>query len=321
MIPAANPDEDHLTATLCEMLDENLQELHALDYTYRQLCDDLSRPNMINSVSVTIQANKHTKTFEGKFSYADLGIVLEHHPPLRGKGATSAVLIQAKKLFRNNGQYTLNSRYESFDIEQLQRLVAVGCEDDKAPWTTCVYYLFFNPIRPLYASDAQSQLAYLDAERRGPYYVYDERAYRADYYSGFEKLYWSVYCDEKVVPDSELGVLLLDAGRMFCAYFTQTGKDDPITSWDRGNRIDKCLVRRSRKNHKPSLREIYGGEESFRAISFEDFFTFGLLQRGGCDNERLIKIASGFPPDPDDGRTMATRYSMRIRVESKVHFG
>ena len=44
------PDEEHITSTLCELLDKNGSQLHSLGYSLSDLNNDLKKNNMVTNL-------------------------------------------------------------------------------------------------------------------------------------------------------------------------------------------------------------------------------------------------------------------------------
>lgn len=133
--------EENLTFLLCELLDADTTFLHALSYPLLQAKADLEASDAGLTLDVEFETHEHERHVESEFSGADLGIVLAVNHPLLGH-SRRGILMQAKRLFRRNGEYSLNSDYRSFDHKQAKFLDALrkGFGVDNS-----VYYLWYNP--------------------------------------------------------------------------------------------------------------------------------------------------------------------------------
>jgi hypothetical protein len=123
------PDEEHLTSLLCELLDERGSALHSLEYTVADLNKDLQGMGSLLQATVSLSTTPYTKYAEGHFTQADLGIILEYSDHVdHSNSFQKGLLVQAKKLFpaSSNG-YSLCSRYTSFDVDQHEKLTQL-CE-------------------------------------------------------------------------------------------------------------------------------------------------------------------------------------------------
>ncbi len=331
MLPGRKPNEEHLTSTLCELLDERYEALHNLDYTWSMLINDFNKENILNAFSLEIQTNEHYKKFEGKYSYADLGIVVNYHNSFTGFTSTRAILFQAKKLFPNNNQYNLSSRYESFDIEQLNNLFSIGAIYDKkkcgygdAPSSEYLFYLFYDPLQNNFSKTSHQKLLYLN-EIRGHHRISHRHNKHMEGYDlmlpYFQKIQWKLYFNEELEYLPQIGMVVLSAHDLWCRIMTKKsyGDDRPISCFSIDDKRDDFKIRKSYERYKPRFEDIYCNMEEWpylNAIQFEDFMVFHLLTSYlGSQNEGIIKIASGEPPDTK--RNWATKYSIKIDIESR----
>jgi hypothetical protein len=142
------PNEEHVTSILCELLDERGSQLHPLPYSLLDLNHDLKKNGGLLQADVSIATTDYDKYQERHSTQSDLGIVLEYRDNIEPNNSfINGVLIQAKKLFpAKYANYDLSSAYESFDIEQYERLeklnesyVEIGCGNE------CIKYLMYNP--------------------------------------------------------------------------------------------------------------------------------------------------------------------------------
>jgi hypothetical protein len=147
------PDEEHLTSLLCELLDSKGVELHNLPYGIAQLNEDLKQSGSLVRAEISVKTNAYNKHQERYLTQSDLGIIVEYEdrvePALSFK---NGVLVQAKRLFPlRNGEYGLDSKYESFDedqhlrLEKLMKDFGVLAGGDPEFGSHCAKYLFYNP--------------------------------------------------------------------------------------------------------------------------------------------------------------------------------
>ena|SRR6266566_165422 len=72
------PDEEHLTSLLCELLDDHGAALHSLQYTAAALNKDLEQAGSLLHASVSLRTTEYNKYQERHHTQADLGIVLDY---------------------------------------------------------------------------------------------------------------------------------------------------------------------------------------------------------------------------------------------------
>jgi hypothetical protein len=77
MTSGSNVGEETLTFLLCEMMDENWNSSHVLDYDLASLSRNLIQCGNFHQVNVTFETHEHGKGFEGYHSSADLGIIMK----------------------------------------------------------------------------------------------------------------------------------------------------------------------------------------------------------------------------------------------------
>lgn len=259
-----NPNEDHLTSLLCEMLDDNLSELSALPYSLSSLREDLATDPRNLRVSVGIETRKYPPHIESRLTAADLGVVVvyqDHFVPTQSfeKGC----LLQAKRLYRSNsqGQYTLDDRFGAFETAQLLKLDRLSrqhapnsAEDHLLrrhglSYSNMCYYLFYCP----------SCGDYIPASREE---IQHHLVGLADIYDFAEGLHRHEYVNnpQRHVP----GLLVSDLGWLLYAY-----TDDGPTG-----------TRQARPNSKPpSARDAFGRMwDEVRPLSW--FMVYHLLM--GC---------------------------------------
>ena len=152
-----NPHEEHLTALLCEMLDDNWSSNNNLSYPVTQLRIDLAEDAKELSIVLRIEANRFPPQVERKVTYADLGIVVayrDHDAP--NNSFERAVVLQAKKLYPELGSpsYSMYNEFGAFDSGQLGKLAALN----KILGEPLCNYLFYCPSAAAY--DESSRAAF-----------------------------------------------------------------------------------------------------------------------------------------------------------------
>ena len=97
LVSGSNVGEEALTFLLCEMMDENWNSSHVLSYDLAALTRDLLHCGDLHKVEVAFETHEHGKGFEGRHTYADLGLIIRYddHFLLQGRlGETNQELIQ-----------------------------------------------------------------------------------------------------------------------------------------------------------------------------------------------------------------------------------
>lgn len=141
MREGSTPSEPNLTFLLCELMDENITARHVLQYPLAKLNADLEACGIGNRIEIAFETNEYTQAFEGKISFADLGIVFERRDALGGH-LRKAVLVQSKRLYHKNRAFSLDSEYEGYHHDQFEnlKLLVKRFEADSA-----AYYFLYNP--------------------------------------------------------------------------------------------------------------------------------------------------------------------------------
>lgn len=118
------PDEEHLTSTLCELLDDKGAKLHNLPYSTENLNQDLSQGNGHLRTSVKIECAKYNRYQESHLTQSDIGIIINYRDYIDGSQSfRHGILVQAKRLYpQGDGTYSLSSSYGGFDKDQHERL-------------------------------------------------------------------------------------------------------------------------------------------------------------------------------------------------------
>lgn len=163
------PDEEHLTSLLTELLDERGSQLHPVQYSLRQLNDELRAAESLLQVDLSISTNKYNRYQESNATQADLGIVLDYRDYIQAdlsfqKGA----LFQAKRLFPNTeNKYGLSSEYQAYREKQHAAFAMLdlkeGVNEPREierrgyPGQGC-YYLLYNPSMSNFEAGDQERM-------------------------------------------------------------------------------------------------------------------------------------------------------------------
>jgi hypothetical protein len=151
-------DEPHMTFLLCEMLDNNMNALSVLSYTWQSLQEDLKADPHSVRVSLKIETNKYTIPVENRVTSADIGIVVSYRDHIAPETSFSkGALLQAKRLYAKKGaeNYDLSDQFREFDFDQLARLTQV-----QRSFENCIvcYYLFYCPRPAAYQDRSLSEI-------------------------------------------------------------------------------------------------------------------------------------------------------------------
>jgi hypothetical protein len=119
-------DEEQLTGTLVDLLDEQVQVHEHVEYSAAQLRSDLAEASEPVAVSFSLETHKYTKEFEGRISQADLGLIVVYEnnfePHLSGERSW---LLQAKRVYPssfNPTRYEARSKFGAVNAAQEQRI-------------------------------------------------------------------------------------------------------------------------------------------------------------------------------------------------------
>jgi hypothetical protein len=164
-------DEEHITSTLCELLDDRGSSLHLLPYNLSSLNYDLQKNSGLLNANIIISTKNYNKYEEHHKTQSDLGIILEYKDYIEPSyDFKRGVLIQAKKLFPTSGNnYGLDSEYESFDSAQHDRIESLNkLFKDKKCGSDYIKYLMYNPPFEVMSKNEQQKILHrqkrLDSE-------------------------------------------------------------------------------------------------------------------------------------------------------------
>lgn len=154
-------DEEDITKSLVDALDEECQSQENIAYRIDQLRNDLLVAGEPTFVDLAIETHSYTKQWERYVSQADLGLIVRyenHYEPSLSK--SWSWLLQAKRVFPVPGtpmKYGTDSKFESFDVaqhERIKRLVKFVDAD-------FFRYLLYCPRPSRLKDSARQELAYL----------------------------------------------------------------------------------------------------------------------------------------------------------------
>ncbi len=161
MVSGSRPLEDRLTFLLGELLDDNFTSQHVLDYGLNQLHADLVTCGDFHRVSVVLETHEHNQHFEGKYSFADLGMVVKN-TDYGGSSFEKAVLVQAKRLYEEDDEYSLYSQYKGFDSKQFERLHDLCAKYG----SNAACYIFYSPLLSAFREADYRRILDLENRRR-----------------------------------------------------------------------------------------------------------------------------------------------------------
>lgn len=154
-------DEEDLTKSLIDALDEECQEQENISYTIGELKDDLAKNGEPTYVDLEIETHAYSKQWERYVSQSDLGLIVRYknyYEPILSR--SWAWLLQAKRLFPvkgTNNQYSSDCRFESFDKQQHERIKRLQEFLD----ADFFRYLFYCPRPERLEDTVRQELAYL----------------------------------------------------------------------------------------------------------------------------------------------------------------
>ncbi|OED44944.1 hypothetical protein AB833_00435 [Chromatiales bacterium (ex Bugula neritina AB1)] len=198
------PDEEHLTALLCELFDERGSELHSLPYSVNQLNSDLQSSGSLLSTSISLSTIAYNKHQERNLTQSDIGLVVKYVDRVDPSCSyIKGLLVQAKKLFPfKDRTYSTRSKYNSFNAKQHERLLSLieHYRRHRSAGTECAAYLLYNPPISVYPQNEQEIILHRQL-RHDSRKIYD-------YLSGL-RLYKELSEDDKKHPMQKGGSLFL----------------------------------------------------------------------------------------------------------------
>jgi len=150
-----------LTSLLCDVLDEETQDDQKLNYTFKQLQDDLEKEDSLFGINLTLETIEFNSTYERYISQSDIGLNLIFDNKLEPyKSWSRPYLLQAKRLSPkkiNPLSYTEASLFASLDKDQQKRIDLLN----KILGASYLKYLLFCPRPENIDDETKTKLAYL----------------------------------------------------------------------------------------------------------------------------------------------------------------
>jgi hypothetical protein len=153
-------DEEDITKSLVDALDEECQVQEKIAYRIDQLRNDLLVAGEPTFVDLNVETHTYTKHWERYVSQADLGIIVRYQNYYEPRLSKSwSWLLQAKRVFPITGlptKYGAGSKFESFDPDQHKRIKKLVKFVD----ADFFRYLLYCPRPSLLENSARQELAY-----------------------------------------------------------------------------------------------------------------------------------------------------------------
>ncbi len=291
-----SPHEDHLTALLCEMLDDNLTALNRLSFSLAELRNELAKDPRKLTAAFSIETRKYPPHVERRLTSSDIGMIVSYRDHLvPAHSFESGVLFQAKRLFpstrRGESPYSLDGRFESFDFEQLLRLAVLERdaryqEEHHHPRNgSLCHYLFYCP-RPE---------AYDDPSREEIHRYLVPSGDIFDYAKGWH-LYELASDPDRHVP----GLVAADVHWLEGKYVEWPDQGGP---------------RICERPETPSARDVFQ-EMWGHAHPLSWFLVYGmLLDHRGSSSSQDLAVVRGEMPNQDSETPILPRYVVTVRVE------
>ncbi|NLX96980.1 MAG: hypothetical protein GXY83_12470, partial [Rhodopirellula sp.] len=289
------PDEEHLTSLLTELLDQKGAELHPLQYSLLQLNHDLKSVESLLQVELSLTTNKYNRHQEARHTQSDLGVVLDYRDHIQNDFSFhKAALFQAKRLYRNSdGKYGLSSVYEAYNDVQHSGLKALDEFDDfphreiemrRHHGQRC-FYLLYNPSMIGFESRDQEQIRHRQLR--------NDATSIFDYTQGLH-LYHELLGDSSVQSFADIASLVC-----------------PIDDLELGSEDETQPA-------KPSFEHVLANR-NLRQSSLPWFLVFGFMlgDAGSTDHDFLQLVWTGGSPkwqETANIQFLPPRYVLNIRV-------
>lgn len=154
-----------LTSLLCDLLDEETQQDENLNYTFKNLQDDLKQEDSLFGIKLSLETIEFNPIYERYISQSDIGLKLIFDNEIEPEYSwTRPYLLQAKKLFPkrvNPLLYTEASQFTSVDKDQKSRIDLLN-KIFGAPY---LKYLLFSPRPDNIENETKIKLSYLRNKR------------------------------------------------------------------------------------------------------------------------------------------------------------
>lgn|GEM_PF-2348743 len=319
--------EENLTFVLARLLDEQSTFQRILDYPLEKLNADLEACGSGAQVSIEFETNEHKKSFEAAVSHADLGIVVRREGSIFGGPYTKGIIVQSKKLYHWKNRYSLRSAYEGFDPVQFTNLRDIASKYGRRG----VFYFLYNPKIDAFPEEEAKILVALEARVcslfGGPTfpipYWHPELEYFFHKFLRRRPFVWSASTSELPNPDhlrDERNRLLLSRpGLRVLGISSIEAIVESNKTIQKSFRLEECY------------RYAFSGHwfENSGAVPFLPLSSFIVDLVLGChsgsDNENLVRIAEGKPPEPGPGdnvmepaQGLAVRHTLKITFKSTL---
>ncbi len=150
-----------LTSLLCDMMDNDTQTDVKIDYTIKQLQEDLEKEDNLFGISLSIETIEYSPTYERYISQSDVGMKIIYDNKIEPKFSwIKPYLFQAKRLIPtsvNPLYYSETSRFSSVNKEQQKRIETLS----KILGEQYIKYLLYCPRPENVDNDTRIKLAYL----------------------------------------------------------------------------------------------------------------------------------------------------------------
>jgi hypothetical protein len=153
-------DETALTFTLCDLLDDDLQEEEKIGYTLAHLNTDLSKDAGLFKMKLSLDTNQFSSQYERYVSQSDIGLRIKYNNQIESSLSwTKSYLLQAKRVMpgkTGKSNYTENSSFSSKDKAQELRIAKL-----KDKIGDHLKYLLYCPRPVRLEPSVAGKLAYL----------------------------------------------------------------------------------------------------------------------------------------------------------------
>lgn len=116
--------EEALTSIFCDLLDEEVQKEENLNYSIRDLHEDLLLSDEPIDIHFKIETHKYPKHMERWVTQSDFGLIIHTQDQFAKFDSKKSWLMQAKRLFQSSKtlNYETSSKFESVDKKQHKRI-------------------------------------------------------------------------------------------------------------------------------------------------------------------------------------------------------
>jgi hypothetical protein len=150
-----------LTSLLCDLLDEQTQEDEKLNYSFKELQEDLDKEDSLFGIHLSLETIEFSSNYERYISQSDIGLNLIFENKIEPQYSwNSPYLLQAKRLTPikvNPLLYTEASVFSSIDKEQQERIEILN----RILGGSYLKYLLYCPRPEYIIKETKIKLAYL----------------------------------------------------------------------------------------------------------------------------------------------------------------